>query len=157
VDRVTCGSSAEAIRPSQKRFFDAEEVAVTYCANKLPVPPRLAPPGDARVTVIRREPGLLQLQADLPLDLPGFLVVSQADLPGWHARVDGSEVPIHRTYGVIQGIVVPGGQHRILLQYSPLSFKLGIAFSLLAAVLLGAAALRERRLRRGSEQWGGLR
>jgi uncharacterized membrane protein YfhO len=77
-----------------------------------------------------------------------MMIVSQADIPGWRARIDGSPAPIYRAYGMVQGIIVPPGQHEVELEYRPQSFVLGGFVSLgalLVLVGLCTLALRERR------------
>jgi uncharacterized membrane protein YfhO len=77
------------------------------------------------------------------------LVVSQSDMPGWHARIDGAPAPIYRAYGVIQALVVPPGEHAIELEYAPDGLVTGAWTSLGALVVvlaLGVAGCTKRRV-----------
>ena len=46
-----------------------------------------------------------------------LLIVSQNNLPGWRAWVDGVNVPIHTFGTVFQALRVPEGRHDIMLRY----------------------------------------
>ena len=48
---------------------------------------------------------------------PAFLVLSQNNLPGWHAFVDGEEVERHTVNTVFIGVEVPAGNHEIEFRY----------------------------------------
>jgi 4-hydroxybenzoate polyprenyltransferase len=67
-------------------------------------------------------------------DRPRFLVLSESWSPGWRAALDGQPTPIYRTNYVIQGVVVPPGDHTVSLVYDPPAFRWGVAISLVALV-----------------------
>ncbi len=71
-----------------------------------------------RGSVTRIDQGNAKLTLALSLNEPGFLVVSQNNLPGWRATIDGREVPIQTVNTVFMGIPVPAGEHDIALEYS---------------------------------------
>lgn len=73
-------------------------------------------------------------------DGAGFLVVSDTLLPGWRAAVDGASVPIVRTNGLVRGVAVPPGRHRVTFEYAPASFRIGLAVALAAALAAAPAA-----------------
>ena len=77
----------------------------------------------------------------------GFLVLSENAYPGWHARIDASEVPIYRTDVTLQGVVVPAGTHRVDFTMEPPALEAGILVSGLAGLvcvaLLATAPQRE--------------
>jgi uncharacterized membrane protein YfhO len=62
--------------------------------------------------------------------------MSEAYYPGWKAYVDGREEEILRADYVFRAIPVGPGSHRIEVVYQPLSFKVGLAVSLLTIVML---------------------
>ncbi|WP_338266463.1 YfhO family protein [Corallococcus caeni] len=70
-----------------------------------------------------------------------YLVVSDSHYPGWTATVDGQEVPIHRADLVLRAVRVPRGLHTVRFDYHPLSFRLGLALSVLGWMGLAAVAL----------------
>ncbi len=56
----------------------------------------------------------------------GLLVLTDTYAPGWHASVDGKEVPVYRTNFTFRGIPVPAGDHTVFMYYWPQSLTLGI-------------------------------
>ena len=50
---------------------------------------------------------------------PGWVVAGELDHPGWEARLDGEQVPIHRANGMFRAVCVPEGQHRLTFAFSP--------------------------------------
>ncbi|AEI68594.1 YfhO family protein [Corallococcus macrosporus] len=77
-----------------------------------------------------------------------YLIVSDSHYPGWHATVDGQEVPLHRANVSLRAVRVSQGPHTVRFEYRPLSFRVGLALSL--AGWLGLAAVALRRDRRGA-------
>jgi len=72
----------------------------------------------------------------------GFLVVSDTWFPGWRASVQPAgapaavEVPIYRANGSMRAVPVPPGLSTVRMTYSPLSVKVGLYVSFLAAIVL---------------------
>ncbi len=81
------------------------------------------------------------LSADLVLPDSGLWVVSDTWFPGWRATIDGAPTEILRVNGVVRGVRVPAGAHRVEMRYEPQSFRLGCRISAAAAFLLLAAAI----------------
>jgi uncharacterized membrane protein YfhO len=78
-----------------------------------------------------------------------FLVIADANYPGWTGRLDGQHVPIYQTNGALQSVMVPPGTHTLELRFAPRIFYAGAALSgLTLAVLLGWAAAGRRSARR---------
>jgi Bacterial membrane protein YfhO len=73
----------------------------------------------------------------------GMLVLSEMFYPGWRATVNSSTAGIYRADVGLRGIIVPSGDSRITLEYTPWSIYLG-GFVTLAA-FLGILAARLRR------------
>jgi hypothetical protein len=67
-------------------------------------------------------------------DRDALLVFSDTYFPGWRAWIDGEEVRIYRTDGVVKGVLVPSGAHVVRFLYDPVSLKIG--WFLLAAGLV---------------------
>ncbi|MBI1816158.1 MAG: YfhO family protein [Deltaproteobacteria bacterium] len=68
----------------------------------------------------------------------GFLILTDQFTSGWHARLDGQSAAIYRADGVFRAVQVEAGTHRLEFTYAPLSFRIGVAMSL---VSLAVAAL----------------
>jgi uncharacterized membrane protein YfhO len=62
---------------------------------------------------------------------PGLVVFQKTFLPGWKAKLDGRVVPTLRCDGVLLGVAVPEGKHRLDLQFDPTALRLGFFISLL--------------------------
>jgi hypothetical protein len=69
---------------------------------------------------------------------PGLVVVSDMYYPGWEVTVDGRLAEIVRTNRAMRGVALPAGTHRLVFRYRPLSFRLGIALSLVGLASLAS-------------------
>jgi hypothetical protein len=87
------------------------------------------------------------VHVDVTAERPAMLVVSRPWLPGWRAQVDGRRAPVVRVDGLVQGVAVPAGHHRVSLRYVPPGARAGMALSLvtLAALLAWWGVSRRRR------------
>lgn len=65
-----------------------------------------------------------------------FIIVSDVFYPGWKAYIDGVETEIHKTNYILRGVEVPGGEHKLELKFSPISFKNGLGMSLIGVFLV---------------------
>jgi uncharacterized membrane protein YfhO len=61
-------------------------------------------------------------------------VVNEGWADGWRAELDGSIVQIYRVNFVVQGVVVPVGEHTIKLIYDPPAFRWGVGISVASLV-----------------------
>lgn len=147
VDAARCMEPRGVLRELHRREHDLSAVALLDC-GEAPALAEAAPASRrSEVSLLEGAPGFLRIGADLQPGGPGVLIVSQADVPGWRARIDGEPVPIHRAYGVVQALVVPEGSHQVELEYLPDGLIAGAAVSLAALVIvvvLGVAGLRQR-------------
>jgi len=85
--------------------------------------------------------------AEVTVSAPAVAVFAEAYYPGWHALVDGQEVPLYRADYYLRAVEVPSGTHQVEFSFDPVSFKVGAAVSLasaLAAVLAVCLARRRR-------------
>ena len=128
--------------------FDGQREALVAGAGALGVSAAPLAPGET-VAFATYAPDRLALRATTAA--PRLLVLSEMDFPGWHATIDGQSVPIRRTNYLFRGIVVPPGQHTVVLTYRPASLRWGMIISALALVAvgsvgsLGSVAWRRRR------------
>ncbi len=133
VDEATALASVRTARLPDGAPFDPRAVALVEQA-----PGRDFGPGDPSATavVVARAPQRLVLATRSAA--PGFLVVSELAYPGWTAEVDGAPVSILRTNGMLRGLALAAGAHRVEFVYRPLSVRLGLALA--GATLLAFAA-----------------
>ena len=76
-----------------------------------------------------------------------LLVLSQAWAPGWSARVDSRRTPVIRVDGILSGVEVPTGVHRVRLEYRTPGLEAGFGISIATLLtLLAATALSARRV-----------
>ena len=80
------------------------------------------------------------------MSCPGLLILADTYTPGWRATVDGSPTRILEAYGVMRGLRVPGGHHRVELSYRPRSVLFGGAMTLLGFLLLPLVTYYEHSL-----------
>ena len=111
--------------------------------------PSIAPAG-ASAQVTDFAPEAFTVVVDTPEN--AILTLAHPAYPGWQARLDGQPVPILRAYGGLSAVAVPAGSHTISMVFTPQSFAIGAALSLVTWAALGILAavlvvIRVRRLR----------
>ncbi|MFZ0546339.1 MAG: YfhO family protein, partial [Candidatus Promineifilaceae bacterium] len=65
----------------------------------------------------------------------GLLVLTEANYPGWKAKINGQEVTIQQTDGLFRGVVVPPGQHQVIFTFRSLSYQIGLILTLITLTL----------------------
>jgi uncharacterized membrane protein YfhO len=65
------------------------------------------------------EYGSNSVELDVSTGDNSFLVFSDSYYPGWKAFIDGSDTKIYKTNGLIKGIYIPKGNHKIVFKYIP--------------------------------------
>ena len=89
------------------------------------------------------------LSMNVRLAADGIVVVSQSYANGWRAYVDDKPANLFLTDGILQGVPVAAGAHKIELKYEPRSLTFGLwitgaSGALLAGVWIYAFADRKR-------------
>jgi hypothetical protein len=128
-------------RMSSESFDPLTDVVVN--ASTL-VAPKLSLRGGAKITTYQNN----RVQIDAQLSESGILILADAFYPGWKAFVDGKEQNILRANYLFRGVELPAGAHKIEFVYDPLSFRVGLAISLLTVMFL-VAVPSLRAIRRG--------
>jgi hypothetical protein len=77
-----------------------------------------------------------QISLAVEMEEPGILILSENYYPGWIAYVNGIEQPMFEAYGLLRGLRLEKGQHRIEFVFEPRSLALGISISGVSAVVL---------------------
>ncbi len=77
----------------------------------------------------------------------GWLMQSQVWYPGWHAYLNGSQVPLERMDYLFRGITVPAGRNTIQFIYDPSSIRIGAWISGISILgtMIGLVYLGRRR------------
>lgn len=91
-----------------------------------------AAPG--RIDDLATGPGWVRATLELPSDT--LWVVGGTWFPGWEGSVDGQPTEIVRVNGILRGMHVPRGHHRVEMRYRPRSLAIGAQISVLSLVLL---------------------
>ncbi len=79
---------------------------------------------------------------------PGYLVLTDTHYPGWRATVDGQPAEILEANHAFRAVQLDRGEHTVLFEYQPLSFRLGAWITLVALVVLAAIPIISGRFRR---------
>lgn len=99
--------------------------------------------GRARVLRVEHTHEGLALSVAAPEE--AWLVVSQAAIPGWRARVDGRPAEVAPAYGALLAVRVPAGASRLTVVYRPRTWTAGVVVSALTlAALLVTPVVRRR-------------
>lgn len=96
--------------------------------------PRARLSGEGSVTVDARSAGRWALRVSAPR--PSELTLANPMFPGWTARIDGRFAALAIRPGEAIRLAVPGGMHRVELDYRPGSFRLGCLAALVSAAAL---------------------
>lgn len=117
---------AAALQRISQDEFDLRRTAVVEHPLEIELPSSPMEGSRAQVTFFSAEALELEVQAAAN----GLLVLSEMDYPGWHASVDEHPAPIVTTNGVLRGIPITAGLHRVRLWYAPTSVQVGTIITL---------------------------
>ena len=86
------------------------------------------------VDIISFEENKIKIKSNSKND--GILVLTDIFYPGWNATIDGNPTKIFKANGLVRSIIVPAGEHLIEFEYLPISFTMGLIFSLCTSIIL---------------------
>jgi len=140
VPRVTkVETERDALREILKPSFDPEAFAVVE--EEIELQPAVA--GSARVVSY----GVNHVEVEVRSDGPTYLVVGDLYMPGWSAKLDGDEVPIHKTNYLLRGVAMPAGAHAVRMEYFEEGLGLGLKLSAGSAIFIIVMVLPSLRRR----------
>ncbi len=84
--------------------------------------------------IVSYSPNEIEIITDGQKD--GYLVLTDVYYPGWQAYLDDQEVETYPTDVAFEGLFVPSGEHRIVLQYHPKSLFYFIYISIAALLII---------------------
>src|SRR5215831_8329984 len=138
-----CLDTDEVLKRIRARTVDfRREVLLTDCVDATTrgddrSPRTDAPsPGTARIERDGADRVLISAESDRG----GYLVLTDAWFPGWTASVDGREARVERVDHAFRAVKLGPGRHDVEFRYAPMSVRLGLALSALAAIVTGALA-----------------
>ncbi|MGQ9500622.1 MAG: hypothetical protein ACUVSF_01150 [Anaerolineae bacterium] len=89
---------------------------------------------------------------DVAVDVPSTLILSEIWYPGWLAWIDDVPSSVLPVVGLLRGVSLDVGKHRIILAYQPLIARIGVGIStvtvialLISMALIGAHRITARR------------
>lgn len=145
VDQVT--SDDIAIKNVVSPTYDIRNRAVVVVNPDEPLPASVrlpAAPATGTAQVVERTGGAKSVY-ETDASAPSMLVISEAYYPGWHARVDGRDVPLLRVDYMMRGVPLDSGKHRVEVYFESAPVIQGATLSLLtlavALILLLAGAV----------------
>lgn len=97
--------------------------------------------------VVLMDHGAGRLKCFVSTKRPGWVVVSEMALPGWHATLDGNPIPLRNVNGWMMAVFCPVGEHEIVWVYRAPAFRLGMAVTGCTIVLLIWIVLLHRKER----------
>lgn len=81
------------------------------------------------------------ITANVSADDSTFINFSQNYYPGWNAYIDGKKTELYMVNGLIQGIKVPEGEHKIIFRYIPTTLIIGV-FILFVTILVSILLIK---------------
>lgn len=104
------------------------------------------PPVSSRAEVSGLKQGLGLVEFRARSEGASLVVLSNLYFPGWRAWVNGEETRIRRVNANMQGVHLPPGESEVVMNYQPISFRVGLWFRV-AGMAAMACALFARRKR----------
>lgn len=126
-----------------------DEVAV----EGLTPPADLAADSQASFTLKQRTSRLTEVAVDS--SSPQLLVIRDVIYPGWQATIDNQPNPLYYVDSLFQGVLVPAGNHDVVIWYHSKPFQTGAWISGLGWVLIGGFLIQQTFQRRQSIADGG--
>jgi uncharacterized membrane protein YfhO len=108
-----------------------------------PAPPLQSCEGVDRLAIREYTPNQISLNVEMACT--GMVIVSDSWYPGWKAEVDGRSAEIHRAYGLIRGVVVERGSHRLRMSYRPVTVYAGAGLAMAGLLLCVGLSWAARR------------
>jgi hypothetical protein len=120
-------------------FDPATTVLLDAGAREGPAPEGFR--GFARVLDARPD----QWRVETEASSAAYLVVTDANAPGWRAEVDGRPTPVHTANMLFRAVLIPEGNHTVVMRYRPAAVTWGLVASGLGLVATALIVLRTRR------------
>jgi hypothetical protein len=84
--------------------------------------------------------GLSSVELALETPASGWLVLSDVYYPGWRATIDGQQTTVLRADYAFRAVHVSAGDHDVKMTFTPWTWHIGLALSLITWLGLAAAA-----------------
>jgi hypothetical protein len=119
------------------RVPGAAQATLVPAPTNRPLPPITS--AGSPVHVVQPNPSTWKIATDLPT--PQVLRLRIANVPGWHASVDGRPAKLSMFAGLMLQTRVPAGRHTVVVTYWPISFTIGLVLAALSGMALFTAGI----------------
>ncbi len=113
--------------------FDARSQVILEKPTRHTHPFRSSRPARA-VPVVYGSP--TEVRIEVALEEPGILVLADSCFPGWLARIDGVDEPVHCGNYLVRAVELDAGPHVVEFLYRPWSVRWGLASTGFSGILL---------------------
>ena len=146
-DKVEIATDPDAVLRSVTRDgFDGRRIAIVELERGSPSALSAGPPAPSdTVAWLQWTPNRMTLRVSCRASR--FLVLSEMYFPGWYAFIDGGAARICRTNYLFRGLLLPPGEHEVVLVYRPASVIIGAIVSLLSLAIAALILVGEHRRR----------
>lgn len=147
-DRARVVAEDAALAAVVARDFDPRAGVLLEDPNAPALPPSAGgAAGTATVTALSANRVVVSATAARP----AYLVLSEANYPGWRARVDGADAPIYQADYLFRAVHLPAGAHEVVFTFMPASCVAASAAALAGlAVVAGCFVVGAWRRRPGA-------
>ena len=108
----------EVVRYMNNAAFNPKEIALI--SNKNLSEKTYGIDGEAKITDYNPN----SVKIDMKNNSESFMILSEAYFPiGWKCKIDNQETNIYQVNHILRGIEVPAGEHKIIFDFEPKSYK----------------------------------
>ncbi len=133
-ETVFAENEVKALEEISKQSFDPRRtVIIEDRAMELPKG-QSSLSGQAEQATFSR-PDINTISIDVKAASKGLLVISDQYYPGWHATVDGVDVPLARADFLFKALPIEPGNHKVLLYFRPTYLIPGLVLMAICLVL----------------------
>ncbi|HJQ68000.1 MAG TPA: YfhO family protein [Blastocatellia bacterium] len=137
---VEASSRDDALAALSDPSFDPK-TAVVIQSQISNLKSEISNPGSARIIEDRRNRVVIETQSGGD----GYLVLSDNYYPGWRASVDGVETEVLRANHTMRAVRLPAGSHVVSFDFDPLTLRISLYVSLIAAAVVAFSLLLLRK------------
>jgi hypothetical protein len=102
--------------------------------------------GYSVIDAISRTGDRIELEAQVAESSSRLLVLSEVLYPGWVVNVDGREAVIQPVAGLLRGVLLEPGKHKVVFEFHPMSLALGAGLGLGGLFVLLFTWLLQRKM-----------
>jgi len=113
-------------------FSELPEITWLASPEVIKFPPLL---GTGQILAVKEQANAMQLDVEVNAN-PAVLVIPGGYNNQWYALVDGFESTVLCADGISRALIIPPGQHTILLSFVPVSFQAGAAVAAFTTLFL---------------------